>query len=106
MSTSTKELDYCVMEYAKMSSIIVDLRHFWTKFDKNPPHRHNIMRWVRQFEEAVYLCKGKCTERTKSSRRASAQQKVPQTIMHVVLRKNLKSKPFIFQMVQTLKGTK
>jgi hypothetical protein len=36
---------------------------FRTKFTEKAPHRLNITRWVKQFEETGCLCKGKSTGR-------------------------------------------
>ncbi|KAJ6657756.1 hypothetical protein lerEdw1_001943 [Lerista edwardsae] len=99
MATSPQEKAYCVLEYAKTSSVVVVQRHFRTKFFKELPHRHNIIRWMKQFEETGCLCKGKSRGRppvrnevveniremfvrspTKSTRRASAELNVSQSI--------------------------
>ena len=47
--SSMQEKAYCVFEYAKTSSVTAVQRHFRTKFRKEPPHQHNISRWVKQF---------------------------------------------------------
>lgn len=98
MVTSPQEKDFCVLEYAKTSSVVVVQRNFQTKFSKEPPHRHNIVRWVKQFKETGCLCKGKSSGRppvknevveniremfvqspSKSTRRASAELNVSQS---------------------------
>ncbi|GFS52225.1 DUF4817 domain-containing protein [Trichonephila clavipes] len=57
--SSMQEKVYCVFEYAKTSSVTVEQRHFRTKFRKEPPHRHNISRCVKQFLDTGCLCKNK-----------------------------------------------
>ncbi|GFT19506.1 DUF4817 domain-containing protein [Trichonephila clavipes] len=57
--SSMQEKTYCVFEYAKTSSVTFVQRHFRTKFRKEPPHRHNISRWVKQFQDTFCLCKNK-----------------------------------------------
>ncbi|GFY00690.1 hypothetical protein TNCV_2140831 [Trichonephila clavipes] len=52
--SSMQENAYCVFEYAKTSSVTVVL-----KFRKEPLHRHNISRWMKQFQDTGYLCKNK-----------------------------------------------
>lgn len=122
MAPSMQEKAYCVLEYAKTSSFIVVQRHFRTKFGKEPPHRHNIERWVKQFQDTGCLCKKTSPGRpeaktevvekiretflrspTKSTRRASSELNVPHTTVWRVLRKRLKFRPYTFQMVQALK---
>jgi transposase len=124
MAESMKEKVYCVLEHAKTSSVTIVQRHFWTKFAKEAPHRHNIKRWVKQFEETGCLCRGKSTGRPsvnnevveniratyirslrKSMYRASRELNVPQATVWRVLRKCLQFKPYKFQMVQALKPT-
>ncbi|GFY31566.1 DUF4817 domain-containing protein [Trichonephila clavipes] len=58
--SSILEKAYCVFEYAKTSSVTVVQRHFCTKFRKEPLHRHNISKWVKQFQDTGCLCKNKC----------------------------------------------
>ncbi|GFQ96867.1 DUF4817 domain-containing protein [Trichonephila clavata] len=58
MSTM-QEKAHCVFEYAKTTSVTVVQIHFRTKFHKEPPHRHNISRWVKQFQDTGCLCKNK-----------------------------------------------
>ncbi|GBM16410.1 hypothetical protein AVEN_270277-1, partial [Araneus ventricosus] len=43
-----------VLEFAKTSSVSVVQRYFHTKFCQEPLHRHNIVRWVKQFEARGY----------------------------------------------------
>ncbi|GFV44120.1 uncharacterized protein TNCV_3572411 [Trichonephila clavipes] len=98
--------------------------HFRTKFRKEPPHRHNISRWVKQFQDMGCLCKNKSPGRketkpevverirdsflrspSKSTRRAGAELTVPHTTVWRVLQKRLQFKPYRHQMVQALKPT-
>ena len=52
--TSEREKAYCVLEFAKNSSVIVVQRHFRAKFGEEAPHRHNITSWMKKFEKIVY----------------------------------------------------
>ncbi|GFR05797.1 DUF4817 domain-containing protein [Trichonephila clavata] len=123
--SSMQEKAYCVFEYAK-TSVTVGQRHFHTNFsqDISPPHRHNISRWVKQFQDTGCLCKNKSPGRketkpevierlsdsflrspSKSTRRAGAELAVPCRTVWRVLRKRLQFKPYRYQMVQALKPT-
>ncbi|GFY42186.1 DUF4817 domain-containing protein [Trichonephila inaurata madagascariensis] len=116
--SSIQEKAYCVFEYAKSSSVTFVQRHFRTKFRKEPPHRYNISRWVKQFDDTACLCKNKSPGRketkpevverihdffllspSKSTRRAGSE------LVWRVLRKRLQFKPYRYQMVQALKPT-
>jgi hypothetical protein len=122
MAASMKEKVYRVLEHAKTSSVTIVQRHFWTKFAKEAPYRHNIRRLVKQFEEMGCLCKGKSTgwpsvnnevvenipatyvrSPRKSTYRASRELNVPQATVWRMLRKHLQFKPYKFQMVQAQK---
>jgi transposase len=59
LAASMREKSYCALEHAKTSSVTVVQRHFRTKFAKEAPHRHNITRWVKQFEETGAYAKEK-----------------------------------------------
>ncbi|GFW50963.1 DUF4817 domain-containing protein [Trichonephila clavipes] len=119
-----QEKAYCVFEHAKTSSVIVGQRHFRTKFRQEPPHRHNISWWVKQFQDTGCLCKNKSPGRketkpevierirnsilrspSKSTRRAGAKLTVPHTTVWRVSRKRLQFKPYRYQMVLALKPT-
>ncbi|GFU37595.1 DUF4817 domain-containing protein [Trichonephila clavipes] len=65
--SSMREKVYCVFKYTKTSSVTVVQRHFRTKFCKEPPHRHNISRWVKQFQDTGCLCKNTSPERKTKS---------------------------------------
>ncbi|GFQ78983.1 DUF4817 domain-containing protein [Trichonephila clavata] len=55
--SSMLEKAYCVFEYPETSSVTVVQRHFRTKFRKEPRHRDNIRRWVKQFQDTGCFCK-------------------------------------------------
>ncbi|GFR27549.1 DUF4817 domain-containing protein [Trichonephila clavata] len=114
-----QEKAHCVFEYAKTSLVTVVQRHFRTNFRKEPPHRHNISRCVKQFQDTGCLCKNKSLRRketkpevierisdsfvrspSKSTRRVGAELAVPYTTAWRVLRKRLQFKPYRDQMVQ------
>ncbi|GFS87990.1 DUF4817 domain-containing protein [Trichonephila clavipes] len=122
--SSMLEKAHCVFEYAKTSSVTVVQKHFRTKFRKEPPHRHNISRWVKQFRDTGSLCKNKSPGRketkpevverihdsflrspSKSTRRAGTELTVPHTTVWRALRKRFQVKPYIYQMIQALKPT-
>ncbi|GFQ96697.1 DUF4817 domain-containing protein [Trichonephila clavata] len=122
--SSMQEKAYRVFEYAKTSLVTVVQRHFRTNFRKEPPHRHNLSRWVKQFQDTGCLCKNESPRQketkpevierisysflrspSKSTRRAGAELAVPYSTAWRVLRKRLQFEPYRYQMVQALKPT-
>ncbi|GFR28841.1 DUF4817 domain-containing protein [Trichonephila clavata] len=83
--SSMQEKAYCVFEYAKTSSVTVVQRHFRTKFRKEPPHRHNISMWVKQFQDTGCFCKNK------SPGRKETRPEVVERIRDSLLRSSSKS---------------
>ena len=59
----TQEKVYCIFKDAKTSLVTVVQGHFCTKFHKEPPHRHNISKCAKQFQDTGCLCKNKRTGR-------------------------------------------
>ncbi|GFS68178.1 DUF4817 domain-containing protein [Trichonephila clavipes] len=95
--SSMQEKVYCVFEYAKTSSVTVVRRRFRTKFRKEPPHRHNISRWVKQFQDTGCLCKNKSP---------GLKKKNPKWLKEFVFKESLKVNATCrYQMVQALKPT-
>ena len=54
---------FCVLQFAKIESVIRVQRAFRIKFHCNPPSDNNIRRWYHQFEDTGCLCKGKSSGR-------------------------------------------
>ena len=54
---------FCVLQFAKIESVIRMQRAFHIKFHCNPPCDNNIHRWYHQFEDTGCLCKGKSSGR-------------------------------------------
>ncbi|GFX59139.1 DUF4817 domain-containing protein [Trichonephila clavipes] len=97
--SSMQEKAYYVFEYAKTSSVTLVQRHFRTKFRKEPPHRHNISRWVKQFQDTGCLCKNK------SPGRKETKPEVVERIRDSFLRKKLDGNGFENTLVFTDEAT-
>ncbi|GBN62182.1 hypothetical protein AVEN_63532-1 [Araneus ventricosus] len=91
-------------------------------YNQKPPNANNIRRWHRMFEETGCLCKGKTNRKPrisaenverirrtyersprKSTYEGSRELQMPQKMVWRVLRKRLKMKPYVIQLVQQLK---
>ena len=112
---------FCVLEYAKCSSVTSVQRAFLRKYGKAAPGHQSILRWFRQFRETGCLYKGKSTGRPrvseeivehvrqsfvrspqKSTVRASRELGIPQKTVWNVLRRRLHFKPYRLQLLQHL----
>ncbi|GBM86997.1 hypothetical protein AVEN_19894-1 [Araneus ventricosus] len=51
MLAATQEKSFCVLEYAKCSSVTSVQRAFLRKYGKTAPVHQSILRWFRQFRE-------------------------------------------------------
>ncbi|GBN65958.1 hypothetical protein AVEN_79858-1 [Araneus ventricosus] len=60
MAAMQKE-SFCVLEYAKCSSVASVRRAFLRKYGIVAPGHQSILRWFRQFRETGCMCKGKST---------------------------------------------
>ncbi|GBM94613.1 hypothetical protein AVEN_189021-1 [Araneus ventricosus] len=113
---------FCVLEFNKCYSVITVQRRFRHRYNQEPPNANNIHRRHRMFEETGCLCKGKTSRRPrvsaenverirrtyersprKSTYEGSRQLQMPQKTVCRVLRKRLKMKPYVIQLVQQLK---
>lgn len=113
---------FCVLEFNKCHSVITVQRRFRQRYNQEPPNANNIRRWHRMFEETGCLCKGKTSGRPrvsaenverirrtyersprKSTYEGSRELQMPQKTVWRVLRKRLKMKPYVIQLVQQLK---
>ncbi|GBM58917.1 hypothetical protein AVEN_80717-1 [Araneus ventricosus] len=113
---------FCVLEFNKCHSVITMQRRFRQRYNQEPPNANNIRRWHRMFEETGCLCKGKTSGRPrvsaenverfrrtyersprKSTYEGSRELQMPQKTVWRVLRKRLKMKPYVIQLVQQLK---
>jgi transposase len=63
MAASEQEKAFCVLEFAKTTSVSSVQQHFRTHYGKNPPTRKSIYDWCKQFQGKGCLCKGKSTGR-------------------------------------------
>lgn len=116
-----QEKSFCVLEYAKCSSVTKVQRAFVRKYGKAAPGHQSILRWFRQFRDTGCLCKGTSTGRPrvseetvervrqsfvrspqKSTVRASLEMGIPQKTVWNVLRRRLHFKPYRVQLVQHL----
>ncbi|GBM73177.1 hypothetical protein AVEN_30060-1 [Araneus ventricosus] len=112
----------CVLEFNKCHSVITVQRRFRQHYNQEPPNANNIRRWHRMYEETGCLCKGKTSERPcvsaekvegirrtyerspwKSTYEGNRELKMLQKMVWRVLRKRLKMKPYVIQLVQQLK---
>ncbi|GBM57625.1 hypothetical protein AVEN_225008-1 [Araneus ventricosus] len=113
---------FCVLEFNKCRSVITVQRRFRQFYNQEPPNANNIRRWHRMFEETGCLCNGKTSGRPrvseenverirrtyersprKSIYEGSRELQMPQKTVWRVLRKRLKMKPYVIQLVQQLK---
>ena len=116
-----REKSFCVLEYAKCSSVTAVQRSFRRQYGKEPPCKQSILRWYRQFKDTGCLCKGKSTGRPhvsdatvervresfvrspkKSTNRASRELGIPQQTVWKILRRRLEFKPYRVQLLQHL----
>ncbi|GBL83059.1 hypothetical protein AVEN_165291-1 [Araneus ventricosus] len=110
-----------VLEFNKCHSVIT-VQRFRQRYNQEPPNANNIRRWHRMFEETGCLCKGKTIGRPrvsaenverirrtyerslqKSTYESSRELQMPQKTVWRVLRKRLKMKLYVIQLVQQLK---
>lgn len=117
-----QEKSFCVLEYARCTSVIAVQRAFRRKYQQEPPCKQSILRWYRQFRDSGCLCKRKSTGRPqvtdetvervretfvrspqKSTARGSRELGLPQQTVWKVLRRRLHFKPYRIQLLQHLK---
>jgi hypothetical protein len=55
---SQQEKAFCVLCFDVSRSVITVQREFRARFKKDAPHKNNVTRWYKQFEETGCLCKG------------------------------------------------
>ena len=104
-------------------SIVTAQRRYRREFNKSPPHRNLIRKWVKQFNEVGDVKKrkspGKPTVSNQrvddvrvamllsphtSVRRLSLQLQIPKSTVHDILRKRLKFRSYKIQVVQRLRA--
>jgi hypothetical protein len=102
-------------------SIVAAQRKFRREFNRAPPHRNSIRKWVKQFSEVGDVKKKKSPGRPKipdqrvdavrtamlvsphtSVRRLSLQLQIPKSTTHKILHDNLKFRAYKIQVVQHL----
>lgn len=118
---SVKDKAKCVLLMAELKSVILVQRAFRREFGRDPPHKNNITRWFKQFEETGSVQKRKSTGRPsvpdetvelirqsairspgKSIPRRSVELGIPKTTVHKVLHKKLKLHAYKIQILQEL----
>ncbi|KAJ4441078.1 hypothetical protein ANN_10928 [Periplaneta americana] len=62
-----QEKAFCVLQLAKLESIIEVQRAFHCQFNKQPPRHKQIYQWHRKFVEDGCICKQKSTGRSRTS---------------------------------------
>jgi DNA-binding transcriptional regulator YhcF (GntR family) len=116
-----QENSFCVLEYARCSSVTAERRAFIKEYRKEPLGHQSILRWYRQFQDTGFLCKQKSTGRPsvsdqtvervrqsfvhspqKSTITASRALGIPQQTVWKILRR-LQFKPYRLQLLQQLK---
>ncbi|PNF36342.1 hypothetical protein B7P43_G00512 [Cryptotermes secundus] len=116
-----QEKSFCLLEYARCSSVITVQRAFKREYGKEPPCKQSILRWYRQFKGTGCLCKRKSTDRPnvpyetvksvresfvrspqKSTVRASRELGLPQQTVWTNLRRRLHFKPYRLQLLQQI----
>lgn len=121
MAATPQEKSFCVLQLAKLESIVAVQRAFRRQFNKQPPRHKQIYEWHRKFVEDGCICKGKSTGRPrtsnenverirtlyerrpkKSTSRASKELNIPQPTVWRVLKHRLHMKPYKLQLLQAL----
>lgn len=121
MAATPQEKSFCVLQLAKLESIVAVQRAFRCQFNKQPPRHKQIYEWHRKFVEDGCICKGKSTGRPrtsnenverirtlyerspkKSTSRASKELNIPQPTVWRVLKHRLHMKPYKLQLLQAL----
>ena len=102
-------------------SIVAAQRRFRLQFNRVPPHRHSIRKWVKQFSEIGDVKNKKSPGRPRipdetvdairtamlfsphtSVRRLALQLQIPSSTAHKILHSKLKFRAYKFQVVQHL----
>ena len=56
MAFSKLEQSFCVLEYARTSSVVTVQRRFRAEFQKTAPVLNSIKKWYAKFRDEDYLC--------------------------------------------------
>lgn len=118
---STEEKVNCVLWLAEMKSILDVQKKFRSEYNKQPPHRNTIAKWMTKFKEtgSVHdkhrsgrprisddsvssVVEAFTNSPKKSVRRASLELKLPKSTVHKILRIKLHMKAYKIQIHQTL----
>jgi hypothetical protein len=75
-----QEKSFCVLDYARCSSVTAVRHAFRKEYQKEPPDHQSILRWYRQFQDTGCLCKRKSTGRPRVS--DETVERVRQSFMH------------------------
>lgn len=122
MATTPQERSFCVLQFAKLESIVGVQRAFRRQFNKQPPRHKQIYEWHRRFVEDGCICKRKSTGRPrtsdenvervraayersprKSTAKASHELNMSKTTVWRVLKNRLHLKPYKLQLLQALR---
>ena len=123
MAFSNREQSFCVLEYARTSSVVTGQRRFRAEFQKAAPVFKSIKKRYAKFREEGCLCTAPRTGRTgpsegavnrireayqrspcKSTTRASLELGVSQSTVWRILRTRLRCKSYRLQLHQALRG--
>ena len=121
MAFSKREQSFCVLQYARTSSVVTVQRRFQAEFQKAAPVFNSIKKWYAKFWEEGWLCTAhrpgrlgpsketvnRITEAyqrssCKSTTRASLELGVAQSTVWPFLRKRLRCKSYRLQLHQAL----
>lgn len=124
MMASVAEKAKIVKYVHESGSIVSAQRKFRLEFNRAPPHRHSIRKWVTQFSETGDVKNKKSPGRPRitdqtvdnvrtamllsphtSVRRLSLQLDIPRSTVHDILHKKLKFRAYKIQVVQHLQVT-
>ena len=121
MAFSKREQSFCVLEYARTSSVVTVQRRFRAEFQMTAPVFNSIKKWYAKFREECCLCTAprpghpgpsdetvnrirEAYQRSpcKSNTRAGLELGVAQSTVWRILRKRLRCKSYRLQLHQAL----
>lgn len=118
---SSEEKVNCVLRLAGLKSTVAGQRKFRIGYNKEPPHRNTIAKWMKQFKETgsvhdkprsgrpcisdesvASIEKSFTASPRKSARRASLELRLPKSSVHNILQAKLHMKAYKIQLHQQL----
>lgn len=121
MALNKREKSFCVLEYARTSSVVTVQRRFRAQFNKEPPVYNSIKKWYETFRDEGCICIKRRPGRPgpdqetldrvreayqrspqKSVKRGSLELGLSHTTMWRILRNKLRLTPYKLQLHQAL----